>query len=620
MSYDVIDNYDLDNNALFIRGCNLIGIAAENRYLQNAWFALTGNLFNEEQIDRLIQNTNAGLKKTDPTAKLQAMHQLINVLPSLSLTQRFMMLLSQVEVSAAQGNVMVPVSEGDCLKIILLMPWIIALARSSQKFSYLPAIENCNTFECAFWLALTSKEASSDWDIDMLCLCMPLLLSGFGTVTPTTTTTIRFIASTKNDVFSALIGGFCATGPTHMGACKYAIMRLSSVFHEIEAGNLEAGVTHYYKDKLWPGFGHPIMQRNVRIAFFFYAFRRMRFFSLLALSISGNTGLQPNVDFLIASIMSKHRAAPELGLLAFLVCRMPILLAHYQERFSSHSFGLSSKNLREKYKKGFPSMAIKHRTKPNFLGICQSITLTAPMRACGQIDVSHWDLAHNYLKQVLLLEALHQFLVSFATVAAKNLDLTYRYLPVMVEQFFSTTHFVSDRLRVEGHIKRINEAYRIHCKASSYDSGSAVIAQATIIVSKVCFPGSYSEKAALPLLSDLWKISSVTEDSCTFSFNAHHLLFEEHFPSRAVCPGSRLIEMVLALDTQGRAKSIASVALKKVKFIEAVYPGDPYQLTIKQDTECEPVGVFYIHTETKKRRICGQFSIKYKKKDTPCLT
>ncbi len=26
MSDDVIDNYDLDNNALFIRGCNLIDI------------------------------------------------------------------------------------------------------------------------------------------------------------------------------------------------------------------------------------------------------------------------------------------------------------------------------------------------------------------------------------------------------------------------------------------------------------------------------------------------------------------------------------------------------------------------------------------------------------------
>ncbi len=265
-------------------------------------------------------------------------------------------------------------------------------------------------------------------------------------------------------------------------------------------------------------------------------------------------------------------------------------------------------------------MAIKHRTEPNFLGICQSITLTAPMRACGQIDISHWNLAHNYLKQGLLLEALHQFSVRFATVVTKNSDLTYRYLPVMVEQFFSTTHFDNDRLRVEGHIERINEAYRIHCKASPYGNGRAVIAQAIIMVSKVYFLGSCSEKAALPLLGDLCKISSVTGDSCTFSFNAHHPLFEEHFPSRAVCPGSLLIEMVLALSTQGRAKNIASVALKKVKFIEAVYPGDTYQLTIKQDTECEPGGVFYIHTETKKRSTCGKFSIKYKKEDAPCLT
>ncbi len=94
------------------------------------------------------------------------------------------------------------------------------------------------------------------------------------------------------------------------------------------------------------------MQRDVRFDSFFSRFRvPMCPFSSLARSISDNTGLQPNVDFLIASVMSKHRAAPELGLLAFFVCRMPILLAHYQARFNSHSFGLSSKDLREKHTK-----------------------------------------------------------------------------------------------------------------------------------------------------------------------------------------------------------------------------------------------------------------------------
>ncbi|WP_240532134.1 hypothetical protein [Bartonella birtlesii] len=44
---------------------------------------------------------------------------------------------------------------------------------------------------------------------------------------------------------------------------------------------------------------------------------------------------------------------------------------------------------------------------------------------------------------------------------AKKSDLTYRYLPVIVEQFFFPAHFDSDRLRVEGHIERINEVYRI---------------------------------------------------------------------------------------------------------------------------------------------------------------
>ncbi|WP_375644552.1 MULTISPECIES: hypothetical protein [unclassified Bartonella] len=71
------------------------------------------------------------------------------------------------------------------------------------------------------------------------------------------------------------------------------------------------------------------------ISFFLRFQAPMRPFSSLARSILDNTGLQPNVDFLIASIMSKHGAASELGLLAFFVCHMPIFLAHYQARFSA---------------------------------------------------------------------------------------------------------------------------------------------------------------------------------------------------------------------------------------------------------------------------------------------
>ncbi|RZN19553.1 MULTISPECIES: beta-hydroxyacyl-ACP dehydratase [unclassified Escherichia] len=265
-------------------------------------------------------------------------------------------------------------------------------------------------------------------------------------------------------------------------------------------------------------------------------------------------------------------------------------------------------------------MAISYRPGPNFLGIFQGLALTEPMRACGQIDISHWDLAHNYLKPGLLLEALHQFSVRFATEVAKSTDPTYRYLPVMVEQFLSAAYFDSDQLRVEGHIELINDAYRIHCTASPRDNSSVVIAQAIIIVSKVCLPDSTSEKAVLSLISDLCQVSPLTGGFCTFSFNVHHPLFEEHFPSRAVCPGSLLIDMVLTLVAQGTAENIASVELEKVKFIEAIYPGNTYHLTIKQDIDCEPEGVFYIHTKLKKRCACGKFSIKYKNGDALCST
>lgn len=263
-------------------------------------------------------------------------------------------------------------------------------------------------------------------------------------------------------------------------------------------------------------------------------------------------------------------------------------------------------------------MAISHRIGANFLGICQGIALTGSAAACGQINISHWDLAHNYLKPGLLLEALHQFAVRFATAVSKNTDPTWRYLPVMVEQFDSAANFDSELLRVEGHIELINDAYRIHCKATPRDNHRAVIAQAIIMVSKVYLPESASDNASPTFLGDLYNVSPLTGDTYSFSFNAHHPLFQEHFPSRAVCPGSLLIDMVLALASCETAENIASVTLEKVKFIEAVYPGNVYLLAIKREAECDSSGVFYIHAETKKRCTCGKFSIKYRKDDAIC--
>jgi len=94
----------------------------------------------------------------------------------------------------------------------------------------------------------------------------------------------------------------------------------------------------------------------------------------------------------------------------------------------------------------------------------------------------------------LILEALHQFSVRLATAVAKNTDPSYRYLPVMVEQFTSVADFDGDMLNVEGDIELVNDAYRIHCKASLDGKDSVFIAQATIIVSRVYLPESASEK------------------------------------------------------------------------------------------------------------------------------
>ncbi|MER2475037.1 citrate/2-methylcitrate synthase, partial [Photorhabdus laumondii] len=187
-------------------------------------------------------------------------------------------------------------------------------------------------------------------NVDDASFIMSLLLGGFGIVTPTTAT-IRFIASTKNRLSYALVGALCAAGPSHLGACQRVMEVLNSLRSHLNSGDIDGALRGYCATKPYPGFGHPVMLRDTRVDTFFAQYgNAFAPFKALADAITAHCGLNPNVDYLIGCVLSQQQVHPDIAVLAFFVCRAPILLSHYRLRFNAHSFGMRSSELREKYK------------------------------------------------------------------------------------------------------------------------------------------------------------------------------------------------------------------------------------------------------------------------------
>jgi len=347
-----IDQFDIDSNQLLIRSENLIKLAQSFSFISNVWFILTGKRVTESKVSQLVENQIVQLKSKDVAQVIDSTYQLLQHDQNLSISQRFSFILGAIERFIGREDSKVLLSEEESLGIVLLMPIFITLATGRYpEPKFIDKIRDSQSFVDLFWYALQPNSKLITLSQFKLEQFMSLLMGGFGVVTPTTAA-IRFIASTKSRVGASLMGSFCATGPSHMGACKFSTIRFDSIKSELQQGNIELAAKKYCTDKPWPGFGHPVMLRDPRCdAFFDDSTGSMVEFKALSDVITNKTGLQPNVDFMIGSVMSKLNVEPDAGLLSFFSCRIPTLIAHYRLRYSDHSFGLKSEDLRAKYKK-----------------------------------------------------------------------------------------------------------------------------------------------------------------------------------------------------------------------------------------------------------------------------
>ncbi|MGC0808279.1 hypothetical protein WKG86_10185 [Pantoea agglomerans] len=234
-----------------------------------------------------------------------------------------------------------------------------------------------------------------------------------------------------------------------------------------------------------------------------------------------------------------------------------------------------------------------------FLTICSPLDSAATASA----KLTHWKGYKNHQSVSLLLEAIHQFAVRYAT-SQYPCTPAQRYLPAMIEYFESETKLTEEQLVLEGDIEIQHVSVRVICRAWSDNSRDRLVAEAAIIVHPVSLPIKFTSPAAEDSAIPLWEILSQNTKYCEFRLNGSNPLFSEHFTGNPVCPGSLLIDLLLS--TLLHPTERQTLKLKKVKFLRAVLPETIYRLTLGS-AEGSQTNTFIITAEKGERHVSGSY-------------
>lgn len=234
-----------------------------------------------------------------------------------------------------------------------------------------------------------------------------------------------------------------------------------------------------------------------------------------------------------------------------------------------------------------------------FLNICSPIDSLATASA----KLSRWEGYKNHKSISLLLEAIHQFAVRYAT-SRHPCAPAHRYLPAMVEHFESAAEFTEEQVMLEGDIEMLQGSVRVMCRAWSYSNHTQLVAEAKIVVHPVPLPVKFTPPVVVNSAIPLWAILSQNNECCEFLLNGSNPLFNEHFPGSPVCPGSLLIDLLLSTLLQPTEQKI--LKLKKVKFLRALLPEKVYRLTLGSADGSQMTN-FLITDERNERHVSGSY-------------
>jgi citrate synthase len=202
-------------------------------------------------------------------------------------------------------------------------------------------------------------------------LLMVSFHAGFGAATPTVMLP-RVAAGTGAPVNMSLAAGYCGAGPSHVGACDYAMALLSGLIRD-SGGSPSEAATDRAIDALLasgrkvPGFGHPLFNRDPRpprieelAAEYGYGsaagdgqpvrespesvyFKQYR---MLSACMARRHNLSPNIDGVAAAILLSLGVPQGLGTPLFLISRSSAMVVHAVDSSRQPAFGGKRESLR----------------------------------------------------------------------------------------------------------------------------------------------------------------------------------------------------------------------------------------------------------------------------------
>ena len=178
------------------------------------------------------------------------------------------------------------------------------------------------------------------------------MLGGFGAITPTIMAP-RVAAGTGAGIEKCLVASLTAAGKYHVGACSQ-FMRFFRSLQGLAAGGAEAwlGSRLDKKEKIF-GFGHPILNRDPRVALLKSYCVPDGDLALLELAervMRERKDVGMNIDAIAGFVFLKSGVRESLGTPLFLYARSFAAVAHAAQKKGLQPFGNTKEERRRKFK------------------------------------------------------------------------------------------------------------------------------------------------------------------------------------------------------------------------------------------------------------------------------
>jgi citrate synthase len=367
-----IDGVSLSPEQLNVRGRDLNEIVGHYSYTGAVYGLVAGRdpqPSEEKALDGYLRRSLLSLDRTHPVIQLSELAARSGASVSRAIIAGLM-----AESSDALARVRTdgtPTETGlaeDCLEglyyfgvLPLLLAYVVAARQEDGGTNVAALVEALGTdstgYTASVFKLVSGRDLERVREWKVFNDIMVSFHAGFGFLTPTVMLP-RGAASTGVPIAQAIAAGFTGSGPSHVGACEYAMKMFEQAVDGGEA-ELDENVRRVLDERLAsgqpvPGFGHPLFKQDPRIPHLRrilgesgFDTKFIRVFDAFAARLKDEVGIHPNIDSLSAAVFLSLGIGADYGTGLFLCSRASAMVAHILEMKSKPAFGVRSKDARK---------------------------------------------------------------------------------------------------------------------------------------------------------------------------------------------------------------------------------------------------------------------------------